>query len=99
MKIYKLKHIPTGLYYKPFAGSGSNLSKNGKVYTKRPPSKEPPVIRVTFISLSAPTPTQKIIIDYFNIPWNGGYTNNRYINTQLQDWEVEEVKTVNSEKD
>lgn len=32
MKPYKLKHIPTGLYYKPVGGSISNLSKNGKIY-------------------------------------------------------------------
>lgn len=29
MKPYRIKHIPTGLYYKPGV---SNLSKNGKVY-------------------------------------------------------------------
>lgn len=31
MKPYRLKHKPTGLYYKPT--SSSNLSKKGKVYT------------------------------------------------------------------
>ena len=30
--IYKLKHIPTGLYYQPHKHRGSNLSKRGKVY-------------------------------------------------------------------
>lgn len=30
--IYKLKHIPTGLYYKPLNGTSSNLSKRGKIY-------------------------------------------------------------------
>lgn len=29
---YKLKHKPTGLYYKPNKGTGSNLSTRGKVY-------------------------------------------------------------------
>lgn len=32
MKPYKLKHIPTGLYYQPQKYRGSNLSKLGKVY-------------------------------------------------------------------
>ena len=32
MKIYKLKHIPTGLYYQPHKHRGSNLSKKGKIY-------------------------------------------------------------------
>lgn len=31
MKPHKLKHIPTGLYYKPF-GCNSNLSTRGKIY-------------------------------------------------------------------
>lgn len=30
--MYKLKHIPTGLYYQPHKHRGSNLSKRGKVY-------------------------------------------------------------------
>jgi len=32
MKPYKMKHIPTGLYYQPHKHRGSNLSKNGKIY-------------------------------------------------------------------
>lgn len=31
MKPHRVKHIPTGLYYKPY-GSNSNLSAVGKVY-------------------------------------------------------------------
>lgn len=31
MKPYRIKHIPTGLYYQPSKG-GSNLSTKGKVY-------------------------------------------------------------------
>lgn len=31
MKAYRLKHIPTGLYYQPSKG-GNNLSERGKVY-------------------------------------------------------------------
>ena len=30
--MYKLKHVPTGLYYQPHKHGGSNLSKRGKVY-------------------------------------------------------------------
>lgn len=29
MNIYRIKHIPTGLYYKP---KGINLTKKGKIY-------------------------------------------------------------------
>lgn len=31
MNPYRIKHKPTGLYYKP--SKGNNLSKNGKIYT------------------------------------------------------------------
>ena len=31
MRPHRVKHIPTGLYYKPY-GSNSNLSAVGKVY-------------------------------------------------------------------
>jgi hypothetical protein len=32
MKPYKVKHIPTGLYFQPHKHRGSHLSKNGKIY-------------------------------------------------------------------
>lgn len=32
MKPYKLKHVPTGLYYQPYKHKGSHLSKRGKIY-------------------------------------------------------------------
>lgn len=31
-KIYRLKHLPTGLYYQPHKHRGSHLSKKGKIY-------------------------------------------------------------------
>lgn len=39
MKALRLKHIPTGLYYKPVNNSypKSNLSKHGKIYLKNVP--------------------------------------------------------------
>lgn len=32
MKPYRLKHVPTGMYYRPGGSSGSTLSVKGKVY-------------------------------------------------------------------
>lgn len=32
MKPYKVKHVPTGLYYQPHKHRGSHLSKSGKIY-------------------------------------------------------------------
>lgn len=32
MKPYKMKHLPTGLYFQPHKHRGSHLSKAGKIY-------------------------------------------------------------------
>lgn len=32
MKAYRMKHIPTGMYYQPHRFRGSNLSQKGKIY-------------------------------------------------------------------
>lgn len=44
MLVYRIKHLPTGLYYIPrhgtYAGKKTNLSKNGKVYINTKPSLE-----------------------------------------------------------
>lgn len=32
MEYFKIKHKPTGLYYKPLKGNGCNLSTRGKIY-------------------------------------------------------------------
>ncbi len=31
-EFYKMKHVPTGLYYQPHKHRGSHLSKSGKIY-------------------------------------------------------------------
>lgn len=36
-KFYKIKHLPTGLYFRPSRyRNNSNLSKKGKVYQQKP---------------------------------------------------------------
>ena len=32
--MYRIKHIPSGLYYQPHKHKGNNLSKTGKIYAK-----------------------------------------------------------------
>ena len=39
MKVYRIKHIPTGLYYRPSVGVGkrkTNLGLKGKLYQSNP---------------------------------------------------------------
>lgn len=35
MKPYRVKHIKTGLYYKPSASGSNNLSRTGKIYATK----------------------------------------------------------------
>jgi len=40
MKVYKILHVSSGLYYKPSTfGSRWNLTEKGKVYSKKPSVK------------------------------------------------------------
>lgn len=42
MKVYRIKHIETGLYYRPCVGVGkfkTNLGLKGKVYLTKPTNK------------------------------------------------------------
>ena len=34
MKVYKVRHIPTGLFFRP--GPNGNLHENGKIYSNKP---------------------------------------------------------------
>lgn len=88
-KLYKLKHIPTGLYFTPSRGHG-NLSPKGKIYVNTIPRKEwGKLIRIKFYSENC-SKYQKLI-DYFNIKTDGKWTINEYFDTNLNDWEVIEL--------
>jgi len=90
MKVYKLKHIPTGLYYTPSKGSG-NLSKTGKIYSKTPLIEWCLTIRIKIYSWKKqPTGHHKTIVDYFNLNWNNGRIDT-YIKTKPEDWEIVEL--------
>lgn len=91
MKLYKLKHIPTGLYFTPSKGSG-NLSKKGKIYIDRIPSLDwVEIIRIKINTWKKqPSKINKIICDYFNIDYNNGYVD-KHLKTNKEDWVIEEV--------
>ena len=90
MLVYKIKHIPTGLYYTPSKGNG-NLSAKGKMYSTKPTLAWVSQIRITIYSCKkSPTGTHKIIVDYFKFDWNSGYIN-EYVKTKHSDWEIVEL--------
>ena len=90
MKIYKLKHIPTGLYYIPSKGNG-NLSTKGKIYSSKPKIEWGLTLRIKIFSFKKiPTGKHKIITDYFKLNWNNGSID-RYVKTNIEDWKIIEI--------
>lgn len=95
MKVYKIKHKPTGLFFTPSKGSG-NLSKNGKIYPKKPRLEWAlGSIRIVLRIWSdrKPQKHQQTIIDYFGIAKDtrGGYWVDQYFESKLEDWEIIEL--------
>lgn len=90
---YRIKHKPTGLYFKPI-GSESNLSKNGKLYMTGTHGLS--------YDFKHNCPTIKIKIsrtqyekfkDKFDC-YSSGYSSGYYMNCKREDFEIEEINTV-----
>jgi ribosomal protein S30 len=84
---YKLKHIPTGMFYTPVKGYGNNLTKKGKVYNQKPPI--PGSVRLRFFSVRKnETKQTKLLKEVFNIKSIPGEYINDYFHTNHSDWEI-----------
>lgn len=94
MKVYKILHKPTGLFFTPSRGHG-NLSTTGKVYQRPPQLKwagESVRIVVKTWSGKKPTKKQQILIDYFEIePHKDSYWLDKYFRVSKDDWEIIEL--------
>lgn len=90
MEPYKLKHKPTGLYYKPYVTNGSQLSKTGKIYQTRlnALTGENRFIHVRCKSGSLIHKRTKDIINWKSSIYGG--TTLR-ADTKKEDWEKEEI--------
>ena len=93
MKVYKILHIPTGLYFKPSNG-GNNLSKKGKIYPIKPSlSWISSSIRIDFWNRSRISEDNRKIINHFNLDlpaeW---YHFQRYVEVPRKDWKIVEVE-------
>ena len=95
MKVYKIKHKPTGLYFTPSRGHG-NLSTKGKVYSMKPRLKwVTGSVRIVIKPWSGKklTKKQQILVDYFEVEPNhrGDYWIDAYFKTSEDDWEIIEL--------
>jgi len=95
MKVYKLKHKSTGLFYTPSKGYG-NLSTKGKIYSTKPNIKWTSIIRIIIKTGTKDklNEKQQKLIDYFNIKKIGTkdyYWIDEYFETKPEDWEIIEL--------
>jgi hypothetical protein len=92
MKVYRILHKPTGLYYSPDTGYG-NLSITGKFYARNP--KKCSTIRIKLFKWNDTkiTKKQRILIDYFKIEPNerGIYYFDKCFAVPETDWEIIEL--------
>jgi hypothetical protein len=98
MKVYKILHKPTGLYFTPSRGSG-NLSSTGKLYPRMPQLKWAgngvKVIIKTWGDDPKLTKKQKALVNHFNILPNEksgkGYWIDKCFDVPITDWEIVEI--------
>ena len=88
--VYKLQHVPTGLFYQPITGrwakEKTNLSKLGKIYTKKNYPKTDKNCSVN-ISLS--------LVEKLGIKARkSSYGSELMVDTEPQDWRVIEYKLI-----
>ena len=88
MRVYKLKHIPTGLFYKPkmgrFKSDSTNLSPTGKIYT-RPQDAKPSRMLINVNDSQ---------ISKFNLKPDTRYTWGNILETKEEDWKTIEFDLV-----
>lgn len=97
MKVYKILHKPTGLFYTASRGTG-NFSINGKIYDKKPSLKwVEHGVRVLLRWSSGTSKREQALIKHFNIEpdgiptYNHQYNFDKTMNTPLEDWEIIEL--------
>lgn len=95
--MYRIKHIPTGLYYQPKQSSG-NLSKIGKIYRTLGYAKNSvgssKKVTISVKINSAVYKQTKDLIKYTKSTW--GY-NEMYYHSDITEWEFEEYIIETSE--
>lgn len=89
MEAFKIKHIPTGLFWQPHKHGGSTLSKTGKIYGKKSFAESAfKSVHVQVAENSVVHRATKDILDYNRINWS--YKQLRAASSKT-DWEIVEV--------
>jgi hypothetical protein len=94
MKVYRILHKPTGLYFTPSRGNG-NLSRTGKVYPKIPSLKWVECIRIVVGWSNTLSKKDLAIINHFGLKADnqtGGYYIDTYVHPPIEEWEIIEIE-------
>lgn len=92
MKPYRLKHIPTGLYFQPHKHRGSHLSKRGKIYQTNSNGLETGMHGHKFFTVACEKDSQIHKLTTSVLNWEEGWSYNQLkANTQFSDWIKEEI--------
>jgi hypothetical protein len=105
--MYKLKHVPTGLYYQPHKHRGSNLSKRGKVYQTsthglssafRSAEKHSTDARCQLFTVfvEKDSPIHRQLKDVFVWTESYGSYHQMKADTNVSDWVIEEIMEKNN---
>ena len=90
MKLYKLKHLPTGLFYTPSKGSG-NLSVKGKIYVGIYPQLSwCNQVRIKFYT-DQKNKKNQLLIEHFKLD-TSRYIVDSCFKTDPSDWEIIEIQ-------
>jgi hypothetical protein len=93
MKVYKLLHKPTGLFFTPSRGNG-NLSATGKIYPKKPSMQwVEQSLRIVIGWSNRLSKKDKSLIEYFGLePDETGYYHvDKYVHIPADEWEMIEL--------
>jgi len=92
-KIYRMKHIPTGLYFQPHKFRGSHLSKKGKIYQTNTNGLSDRYGRTEFVIMcQKDSLIHKITKDILNWYPTSYSATKLKCNTLFTDWIKEEIK-------
>jgi hypothetical protein len=92
MKVYKLLHKPTGLYFVPSKGNG-NFSTKGKIYPTKPSISWTEKCRIVFYKKNKQTKKEEILINHFNIKKDSSSWHvDIYVKTKPEEWEIETIE-------
>lgn len=92
MRPYRMKHIPTGLYFQPCTHRGSHLSKKGKIYQTNSNGIEKRTGHTVFrIFCRYNSQTHKITKGI--LAWSEPKYNydDLFVDTRFEDWIREEI--------